>query len=169
MSKRHGNYYVFVKNMVGWSTARVIRTIFCFGCLGETVVQRVPFENHKNKEWYPKPAFCNSSALGPSKNEPWERFWNNMKNQWKNNRKINVFWWSKTIEKYLNTNSFLKFWSSTKTMKKLCQTRPHKSCFLVKKWRHGPPMFDLSSAFWRFGVMPKNDDFWTLSRWSKKS
>ena len=27
------------------------------------------------------------------------------------------------------------------------------------KWRHGPPRFDSSSDFGRFGVMPKNDDF----------
>ena len=44
-----------------------------------------------------------------------------------------------------------------------------KVMFFCSKWRHGPPMFDLSSDFWRFGVMPKNDDFGMPSRWSKKS
>ena len=52
--------------------------------------------------------------------------------------------------------------------KKRYQRGPQKSCFLVPKWRHGPPRFDLSYDFWRFAAMPKNHHFWTPSRWTKK-
>ena len=72
------------------------------------------FENHENRKWHPNPTFQKSSALGPSKNGPQERFWKNMKNRWKNDRNINGFGWSKTIEKYWKTNTFLDFRSFKK-------------------------------------------------------
>ena len=34
-----------------------------------------------------------------------------------------------------------------------------KIMFFGAKWRHGPPRFDLSSDYWRFGAMPKKHVF----------
>ena len=53
-------------------------------------------------------------------------------------------------------------------MKKRCQRRPQKSCFLIQ---NGDMSFqvDLTFDFWRFGSMQKNHDFWTPSRWTNKS
>ena len=38
-------------------------------------------ENHENRKWHPNPICQKSLALGPSKNNPQERFWKNLKNQ----------------------------------------------------------------------------------------
>ena len=85
--------------------------------LGEDCVQRCLSENPENRKWHLNPTFHKSSALGSSKNCPRERFWKNIKNLWKNNRKINGCWWSETIENYWKTNTFLVSWSFKKTMK----------------------------------------------------
>ena len=104
----------------------------------------------------------------PLKNGPGERFWKHMKNEWKNNRKINGIWWSKTIEKYWKTNTLLDFWSFPKAMKKRCQRGPQKSCFGVQNGDMGLPgstnplIFDVL-------VMPRSYHFRTPSRWTKKS
>ena len=55
------------------------------------VSKRCLFENHENRTWHQNQTFQESSALGPIKNNPKERFWKNMKNLWKHYRKSMVF------------------------------------------------------------------------------
>ena len=109
------------------------------------------FENHENRTWHQKTTFHNRSALGPSKNVPGERFWKNIKNLWKNNRKINGFWWSKTIEKYWKTNTFLDFRSFKKTMKNRCRNGSQKSWTIVQNGTRGRPGSIYSSFLSIFG------------------
>ena len=104
------------------------------------VSKRCLFETHENRKWHLNPTFHKSSALGPSKNGPGERFWKKMKNLWKHDWKINGFWWSKTIEKLWKTNTFLDIRSFTKTMKKRCQRGPQKSCFWIQNGDMGLPV-----------------------------
>jgi hypothetical protein len=70
----------------------------------------------------------------------------------------------KSIEKHIFSFILVIPQSYEKTMPKGIS----KVMFLGPKWRHGLPRFDLSFDFGRFGVMQKNDEFWTPSRWFKK-
>ena len=74
-----------------------------------------------------------------------------MKNRWKNDRKINGFWWSKTIEKYWKTNTFLDFRSFTKTMKNRCQNGSPKLWKIVQNGARGRPGSIYSSFLSIFG------------------
>ena len=140
MSQRHQDYCGFVKSRVAKKTLPRIRgTRFLAPAWAKRSSKRCLFENHENLKWHQKPTFHNRSALGPSKNGPGDRFWKNIKNLWKNYRKINGFWWSKTIEKYWKTNTFLDFRSFKKTMKKRYQRDPQKSCFGVQNGGMGVP------------------------------
>ena len=140
-----------------------------FGGLGFGRLLGCLFEKHENWKWHQKPTFYKSSALGPSKNGPGERFWKNIEKLWKNYRKINCFWWSKTIAKYCKKPILLLISGHSKRQWKNDAKGDLKSHVFCQKWRHGPPSFDLSYYFWRFGAMPKNLHFWTPSRWTKKS
>ena len=76
-----------------------------------------------------------------------EKTWKYMKNIWKS-----MFWWSKAINTYWKTSTFLDFLSFTKTIKKTKGTS--QVMFWFPKWRHVLPRFDVSSDFWSFGAMP---------------
>ena len=98
-SKLHSNYHGFVKSRVGWSTAWVIRCAFFFRSLGRKGGPTSAFSKTMEIENGTKNnTNIKSSALGPSKNGPWERLWTNMKKCLGN--ECFFFWWSKTIGKY---------------------------------------------------------------------
>ena len=138
-------------------------------CYAKMVPKRCLFEKPENRRWLPKTTLYKSSALGPSKNDSRERFWKNMKKQWNNYRKINVFLILQNNWKVLKNKYVSWFWVIPKDDEKDMPQGTSQVMFLDPKWRHGPPRFDLSSDFWRSGVMPKNDDSWTPYRWSPKS
>ena len=81
---------------------------------------------------------------------------------------INCFSWSKTIETYRKTNTFLILGHS-KNNEKTMPKGISKVMFFDAKLRHGPSRFDLSFDFRWFSAMPKNHHFWTPSQWTKKS
>ena len=116
--------------MVARRTARAIWTTSCFfDCSGEKVVQRVPFRKPWKWKMAPtKQLFVKVRHWDPLKAVLGSGFENTRKTK-KHYRKINSFWWSKTIEKYWKTISFLKFWSFPKTMKKPWQRGSRQSFF----------------------------------------
>ena len=126
------------------------------------------FENHENRKWHQKPTFQKSSALWPSKNGPQERFWTNMKNRWKNDRKINGFGWSKTIEKYWKTNTFLDLGHSKKQWKidaKMAPQRYEK----MSKMEPGGGQDRFILRFYRFLEKAKKLDFSMRFRGDQKT
>ena len=152
MSQRHEDYCGFVKSRVAKRTLPVLRgTRFLAPAWAKRSSKGCLFENHENWKWHQNQTFHNRSALGPSKNGPGERFWKNIKNRWKNDRKINCLWWSKTIEQYWKTNTFLDFRSFKKTMKKRCQNGSQKSWTIVQNWARGRPGSIYSSFLSIFG------------------
>ena len=98
--------------MVSWKAGSRQRrpaqeTLGFFGAfVAEDGVQKVPFKIHENRKWHPNQTFHKNSALGPSRNGSRERFWQNMKKQWKHYQKINCFSWSKTSENKLKNIFF---------------------------------------------------------------
>ena len=108
------------------------------------------FEKNENRKWYPRPTFYKSSALGPSKNDPGERFWKNMKKSWKNYRKINGFWLSKTIEKYWKQIFSLIFGHSQKQCKNDAKgdLKRHVFCSKMATWASQVRLILWFVSFW---------------------
>ena len=74
-SQRHSNYHGCVKSRVGTRSQTLVRsTRLLAACCAKVVPQRCLFENHENRTWYQNQTFQKSSVLGPSKNDPGERF-----------------------------------------------------------------------------------------------
>ena len=74
-SQRYNNYYGLSKSSVASRTLRVIRTRAFLDPFGPKMVSKgCVFENHENRKRNQNPTFWKSSALGPSKNGPGERF-----------------------------------------------------------------------------------------------
>ena len=131
-AKRHSNYYGCVK--VAKSMAWVIRgTSFFYRPLGRMGGSKGAFlENPENRKRHQKHSFRNSSALGPFKNGLRKRFWTNIKNQWKNDWKINVSWWPKPLKAIWKQTLFLDFGHFQKLIKKRCRRETQKSCLWVQ-------------------------------------
>ena len=119
------------------------------------------FENHENRTWHRKPTFYKSSALGPSKNGPGERFWKNMKTLWKHIGISMVFYGPQTIGNIGKQTLFL-IWGRTKkdetTMSKIIS----KVILGGQQLRHWRPMPDLSSDLYHFSAMSEKHVFSTL-------
>ena len=95
----------------------------------------------------------------------------------KHNRKINGFGWSKTIEQYWKTNTFLDFRSFKKTKKKRYQRGLRKSCFWVQNGDMGLPsstyrlIFDVLLRCQKiiiFGRLPDGPKNRKIEPWSAK-
>ena len=81
-SQRHKDYCGFVKSKVAKRTLPGARgTRFLAHAWAKRSSKGCLFENHENRTWYQKPTFQKSSALGPIKNGPGERFWKNIKHR----------------------------------------------------------------------------------------
>ena len=81
----------------------------------------------------------------------------------KTHRKINYFWWSKTIGKYCETRIYI--FRSFKYVKKMSKMILQVMSW-DQKWWHWRPMPDLSSDLYRLGAMWKKSK---VVRWSNKS
>ena len=127
--------------------------------LGRKVVsKRCLFENSENRTWHPKPTFYKSSALGPSKNSPRERFLINMKNNESPIGNWEGFYGPPKLKDIEQQTLFLILVTHENDEKTMPKGTSEDMTFEFKWW-HGFPRFDLSFDFGRFGAMPKNNIF----------
>ena len=172
-SERHSNYYDFVTNRVGTRSQIVIRGRRFWRPAMRKLCSKGAFsKTMKIEHGTNKYSFIRVRHWDRLKMVPGGVFWKTWKSNEKMNGKPMFFYGPKPLTNIEKTETFLDFGWSEEKKEKEDKSMPKEIAqvtFLGPKWRHVRPRFDLSLDFWSLGVMPKNDDFWMLSRWPPKS
>ena len=108
-----------------------------------------------------------NSDFDPRKMPSWRGLGKNMKIWWKNDAKMEGFWWLGTTFGVILFAYFTLFRFSKKIEKSMPKGRP-KVVIFDPKCDLGRSRVDLSDVFWRFWKIRKIDDFW-MSLWTSKS